>query len=693
MATWDRAPVPYEQTKNLLDSNNNGLNDLAQSAAIGETWLVNPTTVNTFRVAMNREAVNHPGPSFFTPAQAGVNAYASVPEMWAIAPGAFTIGQGTGALLDLYNTQVHINDDVNLVRGSHQFAFGANVAQSLVDGLARVFSQGIYVFAGAQGPLPAFLQGQVASFQQETPNGLIEYQRYFGLYVQDTWKVNPRLTLNYGVRWEPFFPAQIKTGQVYNFSLAGYQQGIESKVYPNAPAGFTYPGDTGFNGNASNTTAWKDFQPRIGFGWDPFGDGRTSIRGGAGIAYDFTNLQLHHNDDVAAPFGGRVAFGGVSLDNPWANFPGGDPFPYASSPGHGTFPAYAAYQPIPQNLGTPQVQTWNLAVQRQLNKQWFASVSYVGNHAIHVLNQIELNPAVVVPGLPILASGAACSAVPVAANCASNVNARRVLDLQNPVKAQAIGNITAYDSSATQDYNGLLLNTTWKAGRNLNINGNYTWSHCIGDLNVGNGVPNPGAATPNNYLGGNRRFDRGNCVQDRRQLANITAVTQTPRFGNSAMGRVARDWRLSVIYQYRSGTPINLNTGSDNNLTGGNGNGAFEKPNQVLSNPFGSGLQYLNPAAFATPALGTGGNTGVYGLAGPGFWEIDMALVREIPIRENQRFEIRGEAFNLTNSMRPLVAGFGLASTGFYTLNSGTFGLIQNAYDPRIIQLALKFVF
>ncbi len=123
-------------------------------------------------------------------------------------------------------------------------------------------------------------------------------------------------------------------------------------------------------------------------------------------------------------------------------------------------------------------------------------------------------------------------------------------------------------------------------------------------------------------------------------------------------------------------------------MTGQGASVSFERPNQVLANPFASGLQYLTPAAFATPALGTSGNTGIYSLAGPGFCEIDLALVREIAIRERQKLEFRAEAFNLTNSMRPNVAG-----TSFTTLNSGSFGSIQNSFDLRIMQVALKYVF
>jgi len=268
------------------------------------------------------------------------------------------------------------------------------------------------------------------------------------------------------------------------------------------------------------------------------------------------------------------------------------------------------------------------------------------------------------------------------------VNARRILNLQNPVKAAGISNLTAYDNGATSDYNGILLSTTYQFNSNFNFNANYTWSHCVGDLSIGDQVPNPGHNTPNDYVGGNRRLDRGNCFSDIRHIFNLTAVAQSPHYSGSFLGRLASDWRLSVIDQYRTGIALNLNTGIDNELNGEN-SFSFEEPNQLLKNPYGSGLNFLNPAAFTTPALGTYGNNGVYNLTGPSFWELDTALSRLFRIGEHQTVEARWEAFNITNSVRPLVQGV----AAFTTLNSGTFGQLTQAYDPRIMQFALKYVF
>ena len=263
---------------------------------------------------------------------------------------------------------------------------------------------------------------------------------------------------------------------------------------------------------------------------------------------------------------------------------------------------------MPPNLQPPQVQQWNLAIQRQVSKQWFASATYLGNHGLHETNQIELNPAILVGGVcdPSLAgTNPAVYFGLTTPTCSSpnNVNARRILNLQNPVKAAGISNLTAYDNGATSDYNGILLSTTYQFNSNFNFNANYTWSHCVGDLSIGDQVPNPGHNTPNDYVGGNRRLDRGNCFSDIRHIFNLTAVAQSPHYSGSFLGRLASDWRLSVIDQYRTGIALNLNTGIDNELNGEN-SFSFEEPNQLLKNPYGSGLNFLNPAAFTNPGAG-----------------------------------------------------------------------------------------
>jgi hypothetical protein len=714
LATPIYTAIPYDLSGgNILTTNtpagspvqSYGQDDLATSFTIGETWLINASTVNSFRAAFNRVAGNHPGPQFLGPSDIGVNAFSYLPKyLNTTVNGGFSIGQTTGSDLYIFSTQYQLNDDISLVRGSHQYGFGISGALTTTYGLANVFSIGTYPFTGQATGLGMadFLLGRVTGSQQAAPNGLVHYQRFFSLYAQDTWKATSRLTFNYGLRWDPFFPMQLKYNTIFNFRVDRFNQNLKSTVIPNAPAGFTYPGDPGFNGQAGIRNQWKNVAPRFGFAWDPKGDGRTSIRGGFAIAYDFVNQMLHHNTTTANPYGGRIVRPQtISFDDPWAGFAGGNPFPYVSGPGNYLFTPFGAFQPVPEDLRTPRVYLWNFSIQRQITPAWFVSASYVGNNAIHLLTSTELNPAVLVPNTAGTPIGTCPPGVTAGCNAVSNTNQRRILYLQDPAKAANIGFVTQYDDGATSQYHGMLLNTTWRPNSRVNINANYTWSHCIGDYIHGNNVPNPGA---NNFHYFNRALDRGNCgtsgfqgtSADRRHIFNITGVAETPRFSNRVTRAIASNWTTSVIYRYQTGSYLTISSGVDNSLTGlstANQRVDLINPSGVMAADAGSAcagrapcMTWLNPTAFRQPALGTFGNIGISNVLGPAFWQFDVALSRQFQITEGHRVEIRGEAFNILNSVRPLNPATNFAA-------SGTFGVILGAYDPRIMQFAIKYAF
>ncbi len=145
-------------------------------------------------------------------------------------------------------------------------------------------------------------------------------QLYLGLYAQDTWKMSSKTTLNYGVRWEPGFAQQIRNGAIYNFSVDRFNNNIKTTQYANAPPGFLYPGDDGFvNDKAGMKDNLWQFSPRVGFAWDPAGDGTMSIRTGYSLGYDFVNAQFHLNTSVAPPFNAeaRVTNPVGGFDDPW----------------------------------------------------------------------------------------------------------------------------------------------------------------------------------------------------------------------------------------------------------------------------------------------------------------------------------------------------------------------------------------
>ena len=228
-------------------------------------------------------------------------------------------------------------------------------------------------------------------------------------------------------------------------------------------------------------------------------------------------------------------------------------------------------------MKTHEEYTWNLGVQRQVTQNWFLSATYAGNHIIHIWNAVELNPAEYIPGTCAagqygLTAQGACTQ-----GTTQNITARRVLNLANPT-ANPIGYLTQYDDGGTQGYNGLLFTTSYRLRSGLSLNGNYTWSHCIGIaptltvLNLGQSYIHSGygSTVPGSN---NRNADVGNCVQDRRQIANMTLVYQTPKYSNTFARILATGWTLGTTIQARTGAFLTVVSGVDPDpATGSGGN-------------------------------------------------------------------------------------------------------------------------
>jgi len=730
LATRIDTKIPFDINPNdLLTTGGTGTDDLAQSLAIGDTYVISPTMVNSFRAFGNRVGANKPGPTFpFSAQSVGINLYSYLPNyVGLLIPGAFSLGFPANFLISTTGTtNFGFNDDVNMVRGSHQISFGVNAMRSVLVGNSNAWAPGVFTivglpaFLGGTGsPIGDFLIGRAVNLHQANPNPNYTTQNFFGLYAGDTWKVTSKLTMNYGVRWSPFFPMQFIQSDVSNFSLAGFYAGTKSQVIPSAPPGFTYPGDDGFNGRAGLNRHFNYFEPRVGFAWDPFGNGKTAIRGGVGIANDFIRQDLHQNTSSVAPFRLTVITPPTSLDNPWAVL-GGNPFPYTYNPKSPTFPTSPSYQgffPIPADLRTTRQYSWNIGIQQQITRNLFASATYVGTQLIHVWSSIDLNPGQFIPGNCV--AGQYGLTAPGPCSNGNNVNQRRLLELTNPSAGNLLGSMTQLDDGGTQRYNGLLLNATWRRS-GVNLTGNYTWSHCTG-LPVTT-LTNLQATYPHqpyqNIGPADRNLDMGDCngaALDTRHIANVTLVANTPRFSGTWQRRLGTGWTFSTIYTVRSGIPLTPMAGTDRAQNGlFQGAGAYpipQRPNQVLGETDAPNqgascanqapcVSYFNPSAFAVPALNTYGNMGVGSLRGPGFWEWDQTISRQFQIREGQRIEIRVEAFNLTNSVRFYIA----PGSATVNLSSPQFGRITTAASTsgttaptgqggRIMQLALKYVF
>ncbi len=693
MATTYLLPPAFSLSQNILDTVQGGLDNLAQSAAIGHTYVLTPTTVNTFRLAANRVAVHRYNDDYFSGCDIGVKIYCFVPHQTVLTvTGGPNVGVGTAIEASFIPTYYTLSDDVSVIRGSHQFGFGFSAFKYQHSQKANVFSAAAFGFNGvASGEgMSDFLLGRLGTLTQGLPNTVFTYKWYYGLYGQDTWKVSRRLTANMGLRWEPFLPQGLNNGAVYNFNFDRFNQGVRSTVFKNAPAGLLYAGDPGFTGKTGVKNRYNQFAPRIGLAFDPRGDGRTSIRASFGMSYDFPNLMIMSTPATAPPFGNTVQPPGpLNFADPFSTVAGGNPFPgsFDSNAPFVQFGSFVAQQP---DAKATTVYSWNLGLQRQIGSSWLVSATYVGNETAHLWVSEQLNPAVLVPGALTCPAG-----VTTGCNSTTNTQQRRLAYLQNPREGQFLGYVDQFESGGTVSYNGLLLSLQERLSHGVSLNANYTWSHCIGDITQASSVGGAGAGLldPNN-----RRFDRGNCqtptldgtqALDRRHIASFSAVVEAPRFSDKTLRMVGSDWKLSSSYRVLSGAFQTVTTGIDFQLSGSNN----QRPNQILANPLcddpGPSC-WINPAAFAQPALGTLGNSGRSSIPGPGFWEIDMALSRIFRVMEGRTVEVRAEAFNLTNSFRAGAPGMPVVTTA---RNSPQFGQILTAQDPRIMQLAMKFVF
>jgi hypothetical protein len=643
------------------------VSDRMQFFTLGDTYLFSSTIVNSFHATLNRAAITKGSPAFFSAADLGVNMTPMVPGFVVIqVTGAFNAGSNASPPGHVFTTTPQLNEDLSIVHGSHQIQMGVNWIRPMGNIVINLATFGNFNFNGQITGLSMgdLLLGKLNTFQQANPALSYPRSNYIGMYLQDTWRVTSHLTLNYGLRWEPYLANQAKHGFVSHFDTTAFAANVHSSVFPQAPAGLTFPGDPGYPGNGASFSRKAQFAPRLGVVWDPQGNGRMTIRASYGILYDLPPSLFDYQFSLNPPWGDTVTRtrpeGG--FDDPWAGFPGGNPFPTTLGK-NAFFPAQASYVNMPLHVKPTYVQQWNLSVQRQIGTDWLVSGSYIGNRTVHLWSSTQLNPAVYVPGN----------------STTGNTDARRLLTFINPVEGPKYQGFYQLDDGASASYNGMLLSAQRRMAHGVTVLANYTWSHCIAE------PVDSVLGTTANYMNPNdRRADRGSCFpSDRRHLLNLSAVAMTPTFSNRILRAAASDWRVGAIVSAQSGSPINVTTGVDNALTGQ----ANQRPNLVANAvPQNQNVDHwLLASAFQAAPAGTYGNLGINSFTGPGALTFDTSVSRLFRIHEHQSLELRGEAFNVLNRLN--------ANNPTSALNSATFGRVLSAADPRIMQLAMKFAF
>jgi hypothetical protein len=694
---WRNPPV--FDGKNLLTTTSPGNFEMAQEATIGDNYTFGPGTLNAFHVGFNRIRDNR-GPTNFPInwTMLGSNMYSAVPNFLLISgmTGGFTTYCGTCAPGHFNVNSYQLADDVDLIRGNHQIAFGVNFIRIQNNTVSGFDENGAPNFNGQFTGLGMadFLLGYMNDFQQTnaTPDDL--RQSILSVYAQDSYRVSKKITVNFGLRWEPTFPDPDKYRRGDSFSMAGFFANQVSTVHPMAPPGLFFPGDPGIP--AANWNAhYTNFAPRVGLVWNPHGDGRDTLRIGAAILYDSTETWFNERETTNPPYGNDIDVGSTgTLTNPWAGYPGGNPFPQN---GNLFFPKFGTYINMPLNPKPTYVSQWNVTYQRQFGKDWVASVSYLANETTHLWIAEERNPAEFLGTASCVIAGTTynpCSST-------NNTNQRRLLYLANPTTGSYYASIDTMDDGAVAHYEGLLASVSHRFSNNFQFNANFTDSNCLSDYDFGAAL----AGSTNSQLF-NRHADWGPCISDTRYNFNATGVAQSNfKTGNSFLGHVINGWQLAPLIHAASGQPLNVTSGKDNSLTGLNN----DRPNQVMSNVGATNstcssqaicVQFLNPNAFVQNAVGTYGNLGRNAVRGPGNFSFDLSLTRTFHMTERLSLQARAEAFNILNHTnfvgafapagQPAGATYGTLSTNF---SSSNFGQATGAYDPRILQFAMKLYF
>lgn len=648
----------------------------SQNAMIGETHIFGPRALNDFRVSFSREIANRgPAPGSINLSDLGVSIYQpQVKYIEGINVNNYFNAAQTSPAAFIRN-QYGINEDFSIVLGKHNLSFGGQAlrGQVLLRNQFRVAGLSSFTVDNTNDALASFMLGYARTFTQGFGEFKDNIVNLYNLYVQDDFHVSRRLTINMGLRYDPQFPWQEKRNRVEQFRVDGYLAGTRSQVYTNAPPGLLFPGDPGMPewGTKANYT---NVAPRVGFAYDVSGDGRTSIRGGAGVYYDAIQSGIVNNRFVnVTPFSPQfsVTQPRAPFSNPYLGSVNPYPAPFPP-PSNAPFPGpilAITYDPSNNNVQqTPVVYNWNFIVERQLASSWVGRVAYVGSQSRHLLQSMELNPSIYRAGSTL------------------GPDARR--------QFQPYGSITQATQDVNSGYNSLQFTLQKRLSQGFSLLANYTWSKSIDTLpfnqNIATIVQGGSSPIPWN-MAGRRAVDRGPSEFDRTHRFVVSYVWDLPKLNNLnpfVKGFIG-GWQLTGIVTAQTGGPLTALAGVDRSGTAL----GTDRANYTGVDPYGANacagagrcVGYLNPQAFGLAPLGGFGNVGKGSLRGPGLVTWDAGLFKEIPVKERLRFQFRAEFFNLLNH-----ANFSDPNT---TLSANNFGRILATSDPRIGQLALKVLF
>jgi hypothetical protein len=648
------------------------------NAVVQELHIFNADLLNDLHVGFSRENISRaPAANVPSVTDLGVTniTQSSVKGIEGLAAtGYFSFGDYT--LARFPRQTMSLNDDLRWVRGRHSIAFGGMYERDRFDQDNNFTRNGSFTFSGdATGSaLADFFLGKLRTFTQG--GGQFAHNRYIlaGAYVQDNFRVSSRLALNFGLRWEPALPWHDVLNKAEVFHPDLYAKGVHSQTFPLAPAGLLFVGDPGVP-NDGIKGDWNNFAPRFGFAYDVFGNGKTSVRGGSGIFYESrANGFANNRFSGVLPFSPQVTL--TTPQGPFSNPYLGvtDPFKTWSGSPNANTPFQTpvlAYTWDPGNkLVPPTAYNWNFTIEQQVPGDILLRMAYVGMHGSHLNENIQLNPAVYTPGSSL------------------TTDQRRIF--------QGFGSIQEGSHQVNSRYNSLQLSLQKRLSHGFTILANYTLSKATDNLELladATSLGANGSLVLPWYYPHSDAFEHGPSDFDRRQVFVTSYVWQLPALShaNRWLRGVAGNWETSGIVSAQTGGPLTIQAGKDQSQTGIGYDRAVlvSADAQVYGgNACGSVapcINYVNPTAFALPAIGTFGNVGKGLLRGPSLLSWDVGIHKAFRITERWAVEFRAEFFNAANRVNFL------APTS--SVNSAGFGSIRSANDPRIGQMAVKIVF
>jgi hypothetical protein len=648
----------YLDPANYL-AQNTGRTWLNTSVSLVDTHTISARLLNQFLFSFNRtDGLNipiYPPKSFH---DLGINIFTDDKPQWYVSVSGYWGTLNTGDTNRFLRDEYQLTDTVRWTTSAHQFSVGGEYGRGADDVTNNFRANGRYTFNGGSAPFTGdsfgdFLTGKFSDFTQ----GAGEYRNTrfnrMAVFAQDVWKIRRRFTLNLGVRWEPFFPYTD-----INNRIAAWHPGEQSQRYVNAPPGVVFVGDPGVP-TGGFPIAWRNVAPRAGFAWDVFGTGRTSVRGGYGVFFDQPNSIAWNNQADQAPFGTVLSTSGNAVNNftnPYAGTV--NPFPSPLNPSRDAyFPQFSSQYLYTNDMRNPYMQSWNFTVEHEAGAGFVVTASYVGSKGTRLVSIRELNPAVYAPGVTT-----------------ATTNQRRPL-------APGLGSTSIVEPVGNSTFHAVQFSVNRRFANGFSVLANYQFGKSIDDASANKGT---GVNRTNPF---DQSFDKGRSDFDRTHVFNLSGVWDLPiHFHSRALDAVAGGWSLNAIVSLISGYPFTVGSGVDNARTGTGGQRAVlaGDPNLSGDRPRGAQiLSWLNPAAFAANAIGTYGTLGRNNFEGPGYANVDTGLSKRFRLAEAWSAALRFEAFNVFNRVNLNLPNASLSS-------GANFMRITSAYDPRILQLALR---